>query len=159
MLNNKAKGTKMQAINAQTVKQYISNVHAEGFNFEIAVNKTFTTVGDGYWSNVAKDVFVTSISMYISTESDDNSFCDGDLAVNYTEATWDNSVDGLIYTDSAFLAQVKEFLIAQGFDAQAVNDITYSEQGMQDDERVSCDAYAFGDYMRTISNAAITIID
>ena len=149
----------MQALNAQTVKQFIVYTQAEGFNFEIAVNKTFTTAGDGYWSNVSKDVFVTSISMYISTEQDDNSFCDGDLAVNYTEATWDNAVDGLIYTDKAFLAQVKEFLIAQGFNAEAVNDISYSEQGMQDDERVSCDAYAFADYMRNISNATITIID
>ena len=149
----------MQALNAQTAQQFITDTTAEGFLFSIDVNKTFTTAGDGYWSNVSKDVFVTSISMYISTEQDDNSFCDGDLAVNYTEATWDNAVDGLIYTDKAFLAQVKEFLIAQGFNAEAVNDISYSEQGMQDDERVSCDAYAFADYMRNISNATITIID
>ena len=149
----------MQALNAQTVKQFIVYTQAEGFNFEIAVNKTFTTAGDGYWSNVSKDVFVTSISMYIGTVQEDDYFGDGDLAVNYTEATWDNNVDGLIYTDKAFLAQVKEFLIAQGFNAEAVNDISYSEQGMQDDERVSCDAYAFADYMRNISNATITIID
>ena len=149
----------MQALNAQTVQQFITDTTAEGFLFSIDVNKTFTTAGDGYWSNVVKNVFVTSISMYISTEQDDNSFYDGDLAVCYTEATWDNAVDGLIYTDSAFKAQVKEFLIAQGFNAEAVNDISYSEQGMQDDERVSCDAYAFADYMRNISNTTITIID
>ena len=149
----------MQAINAQTVKQYISNVNAEGFLFSIDVNKTFTTAGNGLWSNVAKDVFVTSISMYISTEQDGDYFCDGDLAVNYTEATWDNNVDGLIYTDRAFIAQVQEFLINAGFDNTAVNNITYSEQGMQDDERVSCDAYSFADYMRTITNATITSID
>jgi hypothetical protein len=47
-----------------------------------------------------------------------------------------------------FLQQVKQFLIDAGFNADAVNDITYSEQGMQDDERVSCDAYAFADYVR-----------
>ena len=149
----------MQALNAQTVQQFITDTTAEGFLFSIDVNKTFTTAGDGYWSNVVKNVIVTSISMYISTEQDDNSFYDGDLAVCYTEATWDNAVDGLIYTDSAFKAQVKEFLIAQGFNAEAVNDISYSEQGMQDDERVSCDAYAFADYMRNISNTTITIID
>ena len=149
----------MQALNAQTVQQFITDTTAEGFLFSIDVNKTFTTAGDGYWSNVVKNVFVTSISMYISTEQDDNSFYDGDLAVCYTEATWDNAVDGLIYTDSAFKAQVKEFLIAQGFNAEAVNDISYSEQGMQDNERVSCDAYAFADYMRNISNTTINIID
>jgi hypothetical protein len=149
----------MQALNAQTVKQFITDTTAEGFLFSIDVNKTFTTAGDGYWSDVSKDVFVTSISMYISTEQDDNSFCDGDLAVNYTEATWDNAVDGLIYTDSEFLHCVREFLINAGFNAEAVNDISYSEQGMQDDERVSCDAYSFADYVRNISNATITIID
>ena len=97
----------MQVQTAETVKQFISNVDAEGFLFVIEVNKTFTTCGDGYWSNVVKDVFVTSIGMYISTVNDEGYFGDGDLAVNYTEATWDNSVDGLIYTDRAFIAQVK----------------------------------------------------
>ena len=138
----------MQALNAETVKQYITDVTAEGFLFVIEVNKMFNTCGDGYWSDKQKDVFVTSIGMYISTETDDGDFYDGDLAVNYTEATWDNNVDGLIYTDSLFLQQVKQFLIDNGFNADAVNDINYSEQGMQDDERVSCDAYAFGDYVR-----------
>jgi hypothetical protein len=147
----------MQALNAETVKQFISNVDAEGFLFSIDVNKTFNTCGDGWWSNVSKAVFVESISMYISTESDDGDFYDGDLAVNYTEATWDNNVDGLIYTDSLFLQQVKQFLIDNGFDVNAVNDITYSEQGMQDDERVSCDAYSFADYLRNVSNATIDV--
>ena len=149
----------MQAQTAETVKQFISNVDAEGFSFEITVNKTFTTCGDGYWSNVVKEVFVTSIAMYIGTESDDGDFYNGDLAVNYTEATWDNAVDGLIYTDSEFLHCVREFLINAGFNVAAVEDISYSEQGMQDDERVSCDAYAFADYIRTLSNAKITIAE
>jgi hypothetical protein len=127
-------------------------IDAEGIIFNIAVNKTFTTCGDGYWSNVVKDVYVKSISMFISTVNEDDDYCDGDLAVNYTQATWDNDVDGLIYTDSAFLAQVQEFLINAGFDADAVNAITYSEQGMQDDERVSCDAYEFADYVRKVIN-------
>jgi len=147
------------ALNAQTVQQFISNVDAEGFLFSIDVNKTFTTCGDGYWSEVSKEVFVTSISMYIGTEGDGEYFGDGDLAVNYTEATWDNSVDGLIYTDSEFLHCVREFLINAGFDVIAVEDISYSEQGMQDDERVSCDAYAFADYMRKLSNVKITIVE
>jgi hypothetical protein len=147
----------MQVQTAETVKQFISNVDAEGFLFVIEVNKMFNTCGDGYWSNIAKEVYVESISMYISTENindegEEAEYCDGDLAVNYTEATWDNNVDGLIYTDSLFLQQVKQFLIDNGFDANAVNDITYSEQGMQDDERVSCDAYEFADYVRNTLN-------
>jgi len=149
----------MQAHTAETVQQFIVYKQAEGFNFEIAVNKTFTTCGDGYWSNVSKEVFVTSISMYIGTEGDGEYFSDGDLAVNYTEATWDNAVDGLIYTDSEFLHCVREFLINAGFNVAAVEDISYSEQGMQDDERVSCDAYAFADYIRKLSNVKITIVE
>jgi hypothetical protein len=136
----------MQASKLETFVQR----DGEGMLFVIEVNKTFTTCGDGYWSNVVKDVFVTSIGMYISTVNDEGYFGDGDLAVNYTEATWDNSVDGLIYTDSAFLEQVQQFLIDNGFNAEAVNAITYSEQGMQDDERVSCDAYEFADYVRNV---------
>jgi hypothetical protein len=135
---------------ADTIKQHIAhNKHAKHFDFSIDVNRTFTTCGDGYWSNKQKDVYVTSISMYVCTQQDEHDWSgDGDLAVNYTEATWDNAVDGLIYTDTAFIAQVRTFLIAQGFDAAAVADINYSEQGMQDNGRVSCDAYAFANYLR-----------
>ena len=137
---------------ANTLQNFVER-DSEGMLFSIAVNKTFNTCGDGYWSDVAKEVYVESISMYISTqneadEGEEAEYFDGDLAVNYTEATWDNSVDGLIYTDSLFLEQVKQFLIDNGFNAEAVNAITYSEQGMQDDERVSCDAYEFADYVR-----------
>lgn len=131
----------MQASTLQTFVQRDS----EGMLFSIDVNKFFNTCGDGYWSDIAKEVYVESISMYIANDAEDG---DGDLAVNYTEDTWLNSAYGLIYTDSLFLQQVKQFLIDNGFNADAVNAITYSEQGMQDDERVSCDAYEFADYVR-----------
>jgi hypothetical protein len=137
---------------ANTLQNFVQR-DSEGLLFSIAVNKFFNTCGDGYWSNIAKEVYVESICMYISTENindegEEAEYCDGDLAVIYTEDTWLNDAYGLIYTDSLFLQQVKEFLIDAGFNADAVNDITYSEQGMQDDERVSCDAYAFADYVR-----------
>ena len=133
---------------ANTMQNFVER-DSEGLLFSIAVNKFFNTCGDGYWSDVAKKVYVESISMYIVNDAEDG---DGDLAVNYTEATWDNNVDGLIYTDSLFLEEVKQFLIDNGFNAEAVNAITYSEQGMQDDERVSCDAYEFADYVRNTLN-------
>lgn len=124
----------------------------DGVQVTVAVNKLFNTAGDGLWSEVAKEVFVESITMFVSTENegdeDDAYYCDGDMGINYDEGTWDNSTDGLIYTDSLFLEQVREYLIAQGFNADAVNDIEYSEQGMQDDGRVSCDACAFADTVR-----------
>jgi hypothetical protein len=146
---HKKKELKMQA---NTLQNFVQR-DSEGLLFSIAVNKFFNTCGDGYWSNIAKEVYVESICMYISTENindegEEAEYCDGDLAVIYTEDTWDNNAYGLIYTDSLFLQQVKQFLIDAGFNADAVNDITYSEQGMQDDERVSCDAYAFADYVR-----------
>ena len=133
---------------ASTLQNFVER-DSEGMLFTIPVNKFFNTCGDGYWSDVAKEVYVESICMYIVNDAEEG---DGDLAVNYTEATWDNSVDGLIYTDSLFLQQVQQFLIDNGFNAEAVNAITYSEQGMQDDERVSCDAYEFADYVRNTLN-------
>ena len=132
---------------ANTLQNFIER-DSEGMLFTIAVNKFFNTCGDGYWSDIAKEVYVESICMYIVNDADEG---DGDLAVNYTEDTWDNNAYGLIYTDSLFLEEVKQFLINAGFNAEAVNAITYSEQGMQDDERVSCDAYEFADYVRNLS--------
>ena len=133
---------------ASTLQNFVER-DSEGMLFTIAVNKFFNTCGDGYWSDVAKEVYVESICMYIVNDAEEG---DGDLAVNYTEDTWDNSAYGLIYTDSLFLEEVKQFLIDNGFNADAVNAINYSEQGMQDDERVSCDAYEFADYVRNTLN-------
>ena len=125
----------------------------DGFTLNITVNKMFTTCGDGYWSDVAKEVFVTDIGMFVSTENtsdegEEASYCDGDMYVLYDEATWDNSVDGLIYTDTAFLEQVQTALIKAGISIEAAEAVTYSEQGMQDDGRVSLDAYEVADYVR-----------
>lgn len=133
---------------ASTLQNFVER-DSEGMLFTIPVNKFFNTCGDGYWSNIAKEVYVESICMYIVNDAEEG---DGDLAVIYTEDTWDNNAYGLIYTDSLFLQQVKQFLIDNGFNADAVNAINYSEQGMQDDERVSCDAYEFADYVRNTLN-------
>jgi hypothetical protein len=115
-----------------------------GYMLDIAVNKMFTTCGDGYWSTVAKEVFVESIAMFISADEEG---CDGDLQAYYTEETWNDSY-GLIYTDSAFLECVHTALIAAGISIEAAEDVCYSEQGMQGDTYVSMDAYALGDYVR-----------
>jgi hypothetical protein len=133
----------------------------EGFTFNISTDEVYTTAGDGLWSNVVKDVLVTDIGMYISTtneadEGDEACYYDGDMYVCYDEATWDNSVDGLIYTDSAFLANVQDklrdvFLQMGISDADAnmlAGSVSYSEQGMQDDGRVSLDAFEVADYLR-----------
>ena len=123
-----------------------------GYMLDIAVNKMFTTCGDGYWSNIAKEVFVEKIAMFISTENyadegEDAEYCDGDLQAYFTEETWNDSY-GLIYTDSEFLACVQAELIKAGISVEAAEDVGYSEQGMQGDLYVSMDAYALGDYVR-----------
>ena len=115
-----------------------------GYMLDITVNKMFTTCGDGYWSTVAKEVFVENIAMFINADADES---DGDLQAYFTEETWNDSY-GLIYTDSAFLECVRTALIAAGISIEAAEDVSYSEQGMQGDNYVSMDAYALGDYVR-----------
>ena len=138
----------------------INNVDAEGFNFAVTLDEVYTTAGDGYWSDAVKDVRVTEMGMYISTlnegDADEAEYCDGDFYVLYDESTWDMDSDGLIYTDSAFKANVQDFmrdvLVRMGVDDEVANtlvaDISYSEQGMQDYGRVSFDAYALADFLR-----------
>ena len=128
--------------------QAIKNVNItkddESISFCFVLNTTIKTGGNGLWSTAKKDVQVQYIAMHVDTTGDDGH---GDLAICYDNSTWNNDSDGLIYTDKTFLGSIKAELIAAGFDADAVNDIDYSEQGMQDDERVSCDAFEFAELL------------
>lgn len=91
----------------------------------------FSTAGDGYWSNVAKAVHVTDMQLaYINDERDF-----GELRVYFNTKFWDVNTDGLIYTDSAFIEDLRDFLIAH----ELSDDVDYSEQGMQGDNYVSLD--------------------
>ena len=107
-------------------------------------NVIFTTSGDGYWSRAIKNVRITD--MRVSYVNEDKDF--GELCVYFNTADWNVNTDGLIYTDSAFLECVQTALIAAGISIEAAEDVCYSEQGMQDEGRVSCDAYALADYVR-----------
>lgn len=94
----------------------------------------FNTAGDGYWSNVSKDVEVTDMKLgYVSDEQDF-----GELRVYFDTATWNVNTDGLIYTDSKFKQDLMQFVKQQGL----VVDLCYSEQGMQGDNYVSLDVGA-----------------
>jgi hypothetical protein len=124
-----------------------------GFIFNVAVNKFFTVCGDGLWSNTAKEVFVTDIGMFVSTtneadEGEEAEYFDGDMYALTTAETWDESKLGLIYTDSAFLECVRTELIKAGISIEAAEAVNYSEQGMQDEGRVSLDAFEVGHYIR-----------
>ena len=125
--------------------QNVTRFGDEGFELNITVDKFFTVCGDGYWSNTAKEVFVTAITMFINVDKEEG---DGDLAVLTTAETWNEEELGLIYTDSAFLECVRTELIKAGISVEAAEAVTYSEQGMQDEGRVSCDAYELADYVR-----------
>jgi hypothetical protein len=91
----------------------------------------FSTAGDGLWSNVSKDVEV--INMQLGYVSDEGDF--GELCVFFDTASWDVDVDGLIYTDSGFYADLQQYIKQQGL----VVDLCYSEQGMQGNNYVSLD--------------------
>lgn len=102
------------------------------------------TAGDGYWSDVAKKVNVVGIDVpYICEEEDF-----GELCVAF-DKSWDVNKDGLIYTDSLFLQQLKAKLNECGLDG---SDVGYSEQGMQGDNYVSLDVGAA--FLRSWKNIA-----
>ena len=90
------------------------------------------TNGCGYWSEVEKAVEVVDMQLgYISDELDF-----GELRVYFNTKTWNVNEDGLIYTDRLFERELREFLDSQGLPGK---DVSYSEQGMQGDNYVSCD--------------------
>ena len=118
-----------------------------------------THTGDinGLWSSAAKAVQVLRVELaYCNDEGDF-----GELRAYFDTSTWDCNEDGLIYTDGIWLNEFRALMRSLGFTRAAVNDITYSEQGMQGDNYVSTDVGE--DFMRevepmyrfTINKAAI----
>jgi hypothetical protein len=96
------------------------------------IEVTLNTCGDGYWSNAQRAVRITDMGLgYVA---DDLDF--GELRVYFDTASWDVQEDGLIYTDSLFKGELREFLTAHGLEGK---DVSYSEQGMQGDNYVSLD--------------------
>jgi hypothetical protein len=90
------------------------------------------TCGGGHWSNAKAAVDVTDMSLgYVSEERDF-----GELCVYFDTASWDVNQHGLIYTDGLFMAELRAFLNSQGLPGA---NVSYSEQGMQGDDYVSCD--------------------
>lgn len=90
------------------------------------------TVGDGYWSCVAKAVRITDITLGWATDERDY----GELCVYFNTDDWDVEHEGLIYTDSKFLQELRDFLTDCGLTGYGVE---YSEQGMQGEDYVSLD--------------------
>ena len=101
---------------------------------------TLHTNGDGLWSDVKRAVDVNNIT--ISGLNAEGDF--GELCVHFNANTWDVDADGLIYTDTRFIAELRELLVRAGFTAEEAACVDYSEQGMQGDDYVSCDIYDAG---------------
>ena len=103
--------------------------------------QTFTTLhtnGCGYWSRTAKAVDVSKLDLqYINNERDF-----GELCVYFTADSWDVNTMGLVYTDKLFIQELRAYLQTLGFTEAEANDVSYSEQGMQSDNYVSCDVGA-----------------
>jgi hypothetical protein len=84
------------------------------------------TAGDGLWSNKKQSVDCTGYEVH-GIQGDDF----GELRVYFDTRTWNVETDGLIYTDTGFIAGI--------YEAFATGDIHYSEQGMQGTDYVSFD--------------------
>jgi hypothetical protein len=91
----------------------------------------FYVGGNGLWSTVEGSVEITD--MQVTYVNDERDF--GELCVYFNDSHWDVNIDGLIYTDKDFIADLKAFLTAHGLST----DVSYSEQGMQGDDYVSFD--------------------
>jgi len=97
----------------------------------------------GYWSRTATAVDVTKLDLqYINNDKDFGELCVHFATDELGSNCWDTSTDGLIYTDKLFMRELRTYLQTVGFTEAEANDVSYSEQGMQGDEYVSCDVGA-----------------
>ncbi len=92
------------------------------------------TDGRGLWSDVVKPVEHLRVELI---EFEPNF---GELRAYFHMGTWDISKHGLIYTDPKWLDEFQDMLKRHfGLSRAAVEDVDYSEQGMQGDNYVSLD--------------------
>jgi hypothetical protein len=99
------------------------------------VNWQTHTAGTGLWSSSVAAVQVLRVELaYINDEGDF-----GELRAYFNTQDWDVEQDGLIYTDKIWINEFRALMRSLGFTRNAVNDISYSEQGMQGTDYVSMD--------------------
>ena len=112
--------------------------------FNKQVNWQTHTAGTGLWSSSVAAVQVLRVELaYVNDE------CDfGELRAYFNTQDWDVENDGLIYTDEIWINEFRALMRSLGFTRNAVNDITYSEQGMQGSNYVSMDVGE--DFMREV---------
>ena len=106
--------------------------------FSKNVNWQTHTSGDGLWSPCKATVKITRV--YLAYVSDVHEF--GELRAEFDLNTWSTDKEGLIYTDSAWIEEFRSLMRSLGFTREAVDNINYSEQGMQGRNFVSMDVGA-----------------
>lgn len=103
--------------------------------FNKQVNWQTHTAGDGLWSSSVSKVQILRVELaYVNDEGDF-----GELRAYFNSQDWSTEFDGLIYTDKIWINEFRALMRSLGFTRNAVNDIDYSEQGMQGEDFVSMD--------------------
>jgi len=155
----------------ENVEVYFDETRTE---FSICVdvhnNRIWTDGNRGLWSTVAKGVKVRHANFLVTYDEEDD-YWSGGLAgtVHYDgsgeDGTWFDGgdvetalinktkdmreSDGMIYTDTAFLDNLKKYMVEScNYDMRLEEylDFDYSEQGMQDDEYVNLDVELDGTF-------------
>ncbi len=103
--------------------------------FNKQVNWQTHTGGNGYWSSAVKAIQVLRVELAYC--NDECNF--GELRAYFNTQNWSCDQDGLIYSDSVWINEFRALMRSLGFTRAAVNDISYSEQGMQGSNYVSMD--------------------
>jgi hypothetical protein len=103
--------------------------------FDQTVNFVTHTNGRGYWSTVSGCVKISRVRLaYLDDELDF-----GELRAYFNAREWNTSKDGLIYTDLTWIESFRNCMATMGFSEAALQDIDYSEAGMQGGNYVSMD--------------------
>ena len=108
----------------------------------------FNVGGNGLWSTVKGSVEIVDMRLGYVAEDKDS----GELCVYFNTGHWDVNIDGLIYTDKTFLAELNAFLLSQG-----LAEVSYSEQGMQGEDYVSLDVE--GDFITAWERKFNTVLE
>lgn len=98
------------------------------------VNWQINVAGDGLWSNQSALVRIIRVEADVHEPGEW-----GELRAYFDARTWDVDSQGLIYTDTRWIQEFRAMMKTLGFSPMAVEDISYSEQGMQGNDYVSMD--------------------
>lgn len=92
--------------------------------------------GGGLWSSTERKVSLCDMELCSYDYQEGEGFDFGELKIYFDTKTWDVKEHGLIYTDQKFMRHLQQYLTELGLRG---DDVSYSEQGMQGKDYVSCD--------------------